>query len=76
MLFIALKAALFVVGAFWCKEMFGRWREDVSSLRELKDLVRRGAIVGIWLITFGIIFLMARFVWGIAAPLVEALRGG
>ncbi len=73
-MFIALKVALFVAGVIWCKEIFGRWREDVSSLRELKDLVRRGAIVVIWLITLGIIFLMARFVWGIARPLVEMFR--
>lgn len=76
MFIIALKVALFVVGVFWCKEILGRWREDVSSLRELKDPVRRGAIVAVWLVTLGIIFLMAWFIWSIAKPIIEALRAG
>jgi len=71
-MFVVLKAIVLVFGIFWCKEILGRWREDVSSLRELKDWTRRGAIIAVWLVTLGIIYLMARIVWGIAKPIIEA----
>jgi len=62
--------ALLVLGVFWCKEVIGRWREDVEELRTSEDTVRKAVIVSIWVVTFFIAIFtagaVAFLIWQIA----------
>lgn len=54
---LMFQAFLIVLGCLWCREIFGRMRNDVQEVRE-GDATRRGIIIGLWLVTAVIIFLM------------------
>jgi len=64
-------AILLVAGLYWCKEVYGRWRQDVQELRS-GDRTRQSVIVVIWLLTSGIIVLIVNFVWAIVANIIDA----
>jgi len=46
-----LWVALLVLGVVWCKEVIGRFRNDVEELRGCEDKVRKAVIVGMWAVT-------------------------
>ena len=66
-----INAILLVVGIVWCKEVFGRWRNDVDDLRT-GDRTRQIVIVVIWLLTVGIMFLVVNFLWAIVGNIIGA----
>ncbi len=70
---LLLNAVLFAVGAYWCYEMFGRWRSDLSDFRELDDNLQKLVILGLWLLTFFIAALVANAAFGIIARGIRSL---
>jgi hypothetical protein len=68
---LLIRAGLIVAGLIWCKEIVGRWREDVAELK-MPDSTRRGVIVGMWALTAVIIAVIGVFVWGLIANVVRA----
>ena len=40
---------LFIAGVWWCAHIFGRRHEDITVMRDSKDAVERGVVVGFWL---------------------------
>jgi hypothetical protein len=62
---LLVKAVVIVIGIWWCKEIFGRLRDDIDELKTC-DNIRRGVIIFMWLVT--IIILIALI--GVAISLV------
>ncbi len=71
---LLLNLALFAIGAYWCYEMFGRWRSDLADLRDLDDNLQKVVIIGLWLITFVIAALVVNFAFGVIANIIEGVR--
>jgi len=71
---VIVQALLLVGGLIWCKEIFGRLREDVAEMRDSADVVHKSVIVLFWAVTAVIIFFMARFIWWIVSSFVTAAR--
>jgi hypothetical protein len=60
---------VFVVGFYWCRTMFRRWRSDLDELRTSRD-VRDWVVIGaLWGVTA---FLML-FMIGTSVGLVRSL---
>lgn len=66
-----INAILLVVGLLWCKEVLGRWRNDVDELRT-GDRTRQVVTVVIWLFTLVIIVWIVNFVWAIVGNIIKA----
>ncbi len=66
---LILNLVLFAVGAYWCYEMFGRWRSDLSDFRELDDNLQKLVILGLWLLMFFIAALVANAAFGVIASI-------
>ena len=58
---LLINAILFALGAGWCYAVFKRWRSDLEELREVKDIVRKVVILGIWAVTIVIAVLVVNF---------------
>ena len=71
---LVIDAVLFAVGAYWCYEMFGRWRSDLADLRDLDDNLQKVVIIGLWLITFVIAALVVNCAFGVIANITEGVR--
>ncbi len=71
---VLLDALLLAIGAYWCYEMFGRWRSDLADLRELDDNLQKAVIIGLWLITFVVAALVVNFAVGVVAGVIEFVR--
>ena len=67
------RMGLLIAGVWWCKEILGRFRDDVAELKD-PDATRRGVIIGLWAATAVILFLMGSFIWGIVAPAIHAWK--
>lgn len=67
-----ITALLLVFGLLWCKEIVGRWRDDVDELRSANK-TRQIVTVGIWLITVGIIFWIVDLVWTLIKHIINAV---
>lgn len=66
---IVLDAIPLVLGAIWCREMFGRWRRDLAEFRSTKDSTVRQVLVLLWGATALIVVLMLNFLVGILRSL-------
>lgn len=69
-----LQAVLLVLGILWCREILGRFREDLALVRAPKKEGDRGVVLVYWILTVAVIALMARFVGILLLDLVRALR--
>ena len=58
---LLINAILFALGAGWCYAVSKRWRSDLEELREVKDIVRKVVILGIWAVTIVIAVLVVNF---------------
>ena len=65
------RAGMLIAGLWWCKEILGRWREDVEELKA-PDATRRGVILGLWAFTAVVMALIGLFLWGLIANIVRA----
>ena len=66
---------LFVAGVWWCKEVVGRFRNDLQLLRELKERPRKMAIVLVWLATVVIGALVVRTLVIVVLRIIAGIRG-
>ena len=66
----AIQAIFLIVGVFWCKEVLGRWRDDVEELRT-GDTTRRVVTIIIWLATLSVALFVGRSVWMIAMRIIR-----
>jgi len=57
------KVMLVLLGLWWCKAIFGRFREDVTRLKESSYPDEKFAIVFYWALTLGVIALIGYFVY-------------
>ena len=71
---LLINAVLLALGAFWCYQMFGRWRSDLADLRDLDDTLQKAVIIGLWLITFVIAVLLVNFAVGLITNITEGIR--
>ena len=62
---IFVNVALVMMGLFWCRVMFGRWRRDLDEFRSSDDSAARRAIVLLWAATALIVILMVDLFVGI-----------
>jgi hypothetical protein len=65
------RGLLLVAGLWWCKEILGRWREDVEEFKA-PDATRRGVILGLWAFTVVVMALIGVFLWGLIVNIVRA----
>jgi hypothetical protein len=65
------RGLLLVAGIWWCKEIIGRWRDDVEELKT-PDWTRRTVILGLWAFTLVVLALIGTFLWGLIANIVRA----
>lgn len=61
MFFPLAMVGLYVLGVGWCCQVIRRFREDVREIRELKEGVRTGAIIFIWILTAIIAIILIRY---------------
>ncbi len=54
------QVALVFVGCWWCKEIFGRLRDDLAEFRTA-DRTSRAATLLIWAVTAVILYLICTF---------------
>ena len=68
----AVQLGLLLVGVWWCKEVFGRFHDDVQTLKEAEDTTHKVLIVVFWLLTVLIIIWITSFVWDIITAVIAA----
>ena len=71
---IVVQVGLLIFGFIWCKEVIGRFRSDLTDLKETDDAGHKGVIVFFWLVTVIIMILMAIFAWYLVGNIIEAIR--
>ena len=64
-LFFIGRIAVLIFGFRWCQDVFGRLGSDIAILKESDDNADRVVVVVWWVITLGIILLMASVVWSL-----------
>ena len=69
---VVFYAVLLVAGLWWCKEMVGRFRDDLRRLKEGEDKAEKGVILFLWGLTVVIALLIARFVLALARGVAAA----
>lgn len=57
------KVVLVILGLWWCKEIFGRFREDATRMKESQYPGEKFAILFYWILTAGVITLIGNFVY-------------
>jgi hypothetical protein len=62
MVWLFLKACVFGLGIFWCREMFKRLPRDLADLKASKESAGRSAILFYWVVTALLMLWMASFV--------------
>ena len=67
-----LKMLLIVAGVWWCAHIFGRRHEDIAVMRESKDAVERGVVIGFWLSALIVAALLSTY--GVATIVEFATR--
>ncbi len=72
---LLINAILFALGAGWCYAVFKRWRSDLEELREVKDIVRKVVILGIWAVTVVIAILVVNFAGGVIGKIASGIGG-
>lgn len=58
-------ALLFVLGGYWCHEMWKRRERDLDEYRNAKDPSARQAVLILWIATGVFALLMLNFAFGI-----------
>lgn len=72
LLFIGI---LLILALWWIKEMFNRWREDWSELRNPEtDIIPRLVLIGMWLLTALIAFYAISVLVMIAVGIISGLH--
>jgi len=75
MFVLLVKAVIWAFGAYWCVVIIRRFPEDVRELCELKQTVRRGAIIFVWFLTVIIALTLVYFTKPVLAGILNAIRG-
>ena len=66
-------SALFaVLGCVWIYEVTRRWRSDLEELRTSTDRMAKGVIVGFWIVTLVVAWVLLDFVLGVRGRIAEA----
>ena len=68
-----IRILLFALGAYWCYEVFGRWRKDLEELREIDEPARKAAIIIVWAITAVIAIAVAWAAFTVIARIISSL---
>ena len=66
-----VQVGLLIAGCWWCKEIFGRFRDDVVELRS-GDRTERSVVVLIWAVTGVVLYLICSFVIQVATSAYHA----
>jgi hypothetical protein len=66
-----IKIAIFILGIFWCREIFARLPGDIKKLKNKKDKTTRIVIIFFWVITAGYIFFVIAFLWCLIMPILN-----
>ena len=64
--------ALLVLGIWWCKEVIERWHDDVEEVRTCKDRTKQVVIIGIWIVTVVIAFVLIIVFLGAIERMIRA----
>lgn len=75
LIFVAIKAVLFVGGLVWCKEVFERRHEDLETLREGDDRMHSALIMGFWIVTLLIALAVSWMLMDAVRDIVRGVRG-
>lgn len=60
-----IRVAILIIGVLWCKEIFGRLRNDLAEFKNPEDITTRPVILFFWTVTAGFILFILNFVWGL-----------
>ncbi|MCZ6690281.1 MAG: hypothetical protein O7H41_11800 [Planctomycetota bacterium] len=60
---IVAQVCFLIFGVWWCKDVFGRFRRDIAILKEAKERSDKVLVVFWWVVTLGIILVMAAILW-------------
>ena len=52
---------LYILGLWWCYEVICRFRQDLEELLTVKEILRKLAILFVWLLTVIIIIALVSF---------------
>jgi hypothetical protein len=67
-----IQAALFALGVYWCKEILGRFPQDLKDFKSPKDESVRPVILLYWALTGLAVFFIISFVF----MLIRMVRSG
>ena len=59
------RIALLIFGFRWCQDVFGRLGSDIAIQKESDDKADRVVVVFWWVVTLGIILVMAAILWNL-----------
>lgn len=71
---LAFALVLILVGLWWCYQIWDRRHEDIRVLRESKDIVERGVVIGFWISGLVVAVLLGTFGVSTVVDFVTRLR--
>ena len=70
-----IRVVLLIGALYWCKEVFGRMRDDVALVKDGEiDAVRKAVIIGVWLLTVVIMTVLIAYVLAVIITAVRAFH--
>lgn len=61
----AIKLVLIILGIIWIVEIFKRRHEDIETLKVSKDGIEKGVVIGFWIVTAIIVWILIRMISGL-----------
>lgn len=70
----AFQVFLVILGICWCASIWRRRHEDIRVIRESKDVVERGVVIGFWLSALFVALLLGTYGVSTVVEFVSMLR--
>jgi hypothetical protein len=67
------QACLFILGAWWCREILGRLGKDVDDVKSPRRPGERWIVIFYWGLTACIMSAMGWFAYGLVSGVIDAL---
>jgi len=67
-----IRAILLIGGLLWCREMYQRFPSELARLKESDDDAEKGVIIFLWVLTAGVVLLIAAFTWGLLRAILSS----
>lgn len=76
---LVLQILLLIAAGWWCREIWERRHSDIDAVRNSKDAVERGVVIGFWIVTVGVaawfVWTLVRLTLYLGGMIVDVARG-